>query len=101
MVLARPVVRSRKPTATTARIDAANAAIEDRHERRERERHVVGELEREEPAEHREHALREVDDARRAIDEHEAHADERERRARREPDDDELEERRHPGPAPR
>ena len=55
---------------------------EDRDERRERERHVVGELEREKPAHHREHALREVDDARRAIYEHEAHADERERRSR-------------------
>ena len=101
MVLARLVVRSRKPTATTARIDDSERREQDGHERRERERHVVGELEREQSADHREDALREVDDPRRPVDEHEAHPDERERGSGREPDDDELQERRHPGPPPR
>ena len=40
IMLASCVVRPRKPTATTARIDAAAAAMSDGHERRQGERQV-------------------------------------------------------------
>ena len=65
---------------------------EDRDQTRQCERHVVRELEGEEAPDHDEHALREVHDPGRPVDEHEAHPDERERGSGREADDDELQE---------
>ena len=74
---------------------------QDGHERREGERHVVGELEGEQPADDGEDALREVHDPRRPVDQHEAHPDEPEGRPRREPDDHELQELGHTCSPPR
>ena len=67
----------------------------------QRERHPLAEGVGEERSQHGEDALREVDDPRRPVHEHQRHADDREHRARREAHDDELEERRHADPPPR
>ena len=54
--LASGVVRPRKPTATTATTVATNAVIERREHGGDDERHGLP-SERQQPAEHREHAL--------------------------------------------